>query len=112
MTGRSSTHEKCLETIGLLPNPVIEGPALTHDAVPTHNDDESSCRPVLQPLSTYGRFLFIKLARNETEPSAKAKRAEVCAKCGPPMTLGNMRTRRARAEPQFVGLPTFMNANN
>ena len=42
MTGRSSTHEKCLETIGLLPDPVIKGPALTHGAVPTHNDHESS----------------------------------------------------------------------
>ena len=42
MTGPVSTHEKCLETIGLLPDPVIKGPALTHGAVPTHNDDESS----------------------------------------------------------------------
>jgi hypothetical protein len=42
MTGPVSTHEKCLETIGLLPDPVIKGSALTHGAVPTHNDHESS----------------------------------------------------------------------
>ena len=77
MTGPASTHEKCLETIGLLPDPVIKGPALTHDAVPTHNDDESLCRPVLQRLRSCRRFLFIKLARNEAEPSAKVKHAEI-----------------------------------
>jgi hypothetical protein len=37
MTGPASSQEKCLETIGLLPDAVIKGPA-----VPTHNDDESS----------------------------------------------------------------------
>jgi hypothetical protein len=42
MTGPASTHEKCWETIGLLPDPVIKSPALKHDAVPTDNDHESS----------------------------------------------------------------------
>ena len=59
MTGPASTHEKCLETIGLLPDPVIKGPALTHDAVPAHNDDESpvssraSAPPFMQTVSLY-----------------------------------------------------------
>ena len=35
------------------------------------------CRPVLQRLRSCGRFLFIKLARNEAEPSAKVKHAEI-----------------------------------
>ena len=34
------------------------------------------CHPVLQPFRPCKRFLFIKLARNEPEPSAKAKHAE------------------------------------
>ena len=42
MTGPVSTHEKCLETIGLLPDPAVKSPALKHDAVPIHNDHESS----------------------------------------------------------------------
>jgi hypothetical protein len=42
MTGLASTHEKCLETIGLLPDPAVKSPALKHDAVPIHNDHESS----------------------------------------------------------------------
>jgi hypothetical protein len=59
MTGPASTHEKCLETIGLLPDVVIKGPALTHDAVPTYNDDESSVSsrasapPFMQTVSLY-----------------------------------------------------------
>ena len=59
MTGPASTHEKCFEMIGLLPDPVIKGPALTHDAVPTHNDDESpvssraSAPPFMQTVSLY-----------------------------------------------------------
>jgi hypothetical protein len=59
MTGPASTHEKCLETIGLLPDPVSKGPALKHDAMPTHNDDVSSessrasAHPSMQTVSLY-----------------------------------------------------------
>jgi hypothetical protein len=31
---------------------------------------------------------------------------------GPPMTFGNVRLGARGLNPQFVGLPTFMNANN
>ena len=59
MTGPASTHEKCLETIGLLPDPAVKSPALKHDAVPIHNDHESSVSsrasalPSMQTVSLY-----------------------------------------------------------
>jgi hypothetical protein len=42
----------------------------------------------------------------DTSRCAKLKRTP------PTMTLGNMRLSAARVEPQFIGLPTFMNTNN
>ena len=59
MTGPSSTLEKCLETIGLLPEPVVKRFALPGDTVPTRNDDETtvsplaSARPFMQTVSLY-----------------------------------------------------------
>jgi hypothetical protein len=76
MTGPASTHEKCLGTIGLLPDPVIKGPALKHEQCRPTTMMYPLSRPVLQPFRPCRRFLFIKLARNEAEPSAKAKHSE------------------------------------
>jgi hypothetical protein len=59
MTGPSSTREKCLETIGLLPEPIIKRFALPGHTVPTRNEEESpvspaaSARPSMQTVSLY-----------------------------------------------------------
>jgi hypothetical protein len=58
MTGPASTHEKCLEAIGLLPDPVVKSPA-PKNAVPIHNDHEfsvssrASALPSMQTVSLY-----------------------------------------------------------
>ena len=57
MTGPSSTLEKCLETIRLLPEPVVKRFALPGDIVPSRNDNETpvpppaSARPFMQTVS-------------------------------------------------------------
>jgi hypothetical protein len=52
MTGPSSTLEKCLETIGLLPEPVVKRFALPGDTVSTRNADESASSS-MQTVSLY-----------------------------------------------------------